>query len=103
MRISDSLRRHGHAGRTICLKIKFADFSVITRSHTGQDNVDSAEAIYTTACDLLAAEPLPQPVRLIGISVSGFDIRSVRLFLPGINWQNGTAKRPKPNSDYFRG
>lgn len=92
MRIGQSLRRHGHAGRTITLKIKFADFSTITRSHTGQENVDAAEDIYTVACALLAAEPLPQPVRLIGISVSGFDVRHVRLFLPGVQWQHSKSK-----------
>lgn len=90
-RISASLQRHGHAGRTICLKIKFSDFTTITRSHTAPENVDSAEAIYAAASALLDNEPLPQPVRLIGISVSGFTRRARQLYLPGIQWCGGIA------------
>lgn len=100
MRISASLRRHGHAGRTISLKIKFADFTIITRSRTILENVNSAERIYAAACSLLDDEPLPQPVRLIGISVSGFDQRPMRLFLPGVDWHKDTTDR-KPTHLYM--
>lgn len=93
MRISESMRRHGHAGRTISLKIKFADFSIITRSCTIAENTDSSDIIYAAACSLLDNEPLPQPVRLIGISVSGFEQRPMQLFLPGVDWNITPGKR----------
>ena len=34
-------------------------------------------------CDLLRELPLPQPVRLIGLGVSGFDAPVAQLLLPG--------------------
>ncbi len=71
-RVGRRLRRHGYKGRTVTLKIKFADFKMITRSKTLDEPTRSTRRIFTTAADLLREEPLPQKVRLIGISVSNF-------------------------------
>lgn len=83
-KVGDSLRKHGVAGRTVTLKIKFADFQLITRSRTLPARTDSSRIIFEIAADLLANEPLEKPVRLIGVGLSGFDIRSEQLFLPGL-------------------
>jgi len=62
-------------GRTITLKIRFSDFRLITRSHTLPVYTDAFEEIGSTAHHLLQAVmvPAPEPVRLLGISVSNFD------------------------------
>lgn len=83
-RISDSLQTRGQAGRTITLKIKFSDFTQITRSRTLEYRISSAKEIFQTAAAILRAIRLPQPARLIGISVSGFDPRPEQLPLPGL-------------------
>jgi DNA polymerase IV len=68
-RVGRELRSEGYAGRTITLKLRFADFSTITRSHTGEPTQDGLE-IYREASALLARVTLRQAVRLIGLSVS---------------------------------
>ncbi|WP_297262436.1 DNA polymerase IV [uncultured Desulfovibrio sp.] len=84
-RVGASLRRHGWQGRTITLKIKFADFRQITRSRTLPDPTCATQTIFETACDLLRQEPLPQPVRLVGLGVSGFDVPPPQqALLPGL-------------------
>jgi DNA polymerase-4 len=68
-RVARELRAEGLAGRTVTLKLRFADFSTITRSHTVDPTQDGLD-IYREASLLLARVALRQPVRLIGLSVS---------------------------------
>lgn len=83
-RVSESLRARGLAGRTVTLKIKFADFTQITRAHTIDQRIDDANAIYDIGASILQELSLPQPVRLLGICVSGFEARHEQLPLPGL-------------------
>ena len=69
-RVARELRASGYAGRTVTLKLRYADFRTITRRHTG-DLTQDGLAIYRAARALFDAIELPQPVRLIGLSVSG--------------------------------
>ncbi len=69
-RVARELRAEGYAGRTVTLKLRFADFSTITRSHTGDPTQDGL-TVYREARALLDRVVLRQPVRLIGLSVSG--------------------------------
>jgi DNA polymerase-4 len=69
-RVGRELRAEGFAGRTVTLKLRFADFRTISRSHTGDPTQDGL-TIYREASALLARVVLHQPVRLIGLSVSG--------------------------------
>ena len=68
-RVARELRAGGYAGRCVTLKLRFADFSTLTRRHTGDPTQDGL-AIYRRARALLDRIPLRQPVRLIGLSVS---------------------------------
>lgn len=89
-RVGASLRRHGWQGRTVTLKIKFADFRQITRSRTLSAPVCATRTIFDIACDLLRQETLPQPVRLIGLGVSGFDAPPPQqALLPGLSAPGG--------------
>ena len=81
-RVGASLRRHGLAGRTITLKIKYADFRQITRSKSLAEPTDSTRAIFEEACRLLDALHFADKVRLIGLGVSNFDGGSRQLPLP---------------------
>ncbi len=69
-RVARELRAEGYAGRTVTLKLRFADFSTITRSHTSDPTQDGL-TVYREARALLDRVVLRQPVRLIGLSVSG--------------------------------
>jgi DNA polymerase-4 len=79
-RIGRELRGLGKKGLTVTLKIKFQDFSSITRSRTLTRPTDITTEVFEAARTLLATEKLPQPVRLIGTGVSNF--RFVQAELP---------------------
>jgi len=68
-RVGRELRGAGYAGRTVTLKLRFADFSTITRAQTGDPTQDGL-AIYRRVEALFSRVRLTQAVRLIGVSVS---------------------------------
>ncbi|MFQ5827761.1 MAG: DNA polymerase IV [Candidatus Methylomirabilia bacterium] len=72
-RVAHELRHEGFVGRTVTLKLRFADFRTIRRSRTGEPTQDGLE-IFRRARDLLGQTTLAGPVRLIGISVSGLSL-----------------------------
>lgn len=55
---------------TITLKIKYADFSQITRSHTLSTAFDSAESAHYWLNKLFADIPRDLPIRLVGVTYS---------------------------------
>lgn len=66
--------RTGTRGRTVTLKIKWSDFSQITRSRSQNSAIGSVAELKAIARAILADEfPLPSTVRLIGVSVSSLD------------------------------
>lgn len=81
-RVGERLRKNGFRGRTVTLKVKFADFRQITRSRTLGWRTDCTMTIFDTARKLLDEEPLQEAVRLIGLSVSGFRGQAEQMFLP---------------------
>jgi DNA polymerase-4 len=73
----DKVWRHcenkGTRGRTVTLKVKFADFELISRSRTVVAPVVRCEELANLTTELLRALfPMKKPVRLLGVSVSGF-------------------------------
>ena len=81
-RVGRSLRRQGLRGRVVTLKVKYADFRIITRRTTLPLPTCATETIYETACTLLDALALQGKVRLIGVGVSRFSSGDRQLFLP---------------------
>jgi len=69
-RVARELREEGYAARCVTLKLRFADFSTLTRRHTDDPTQDGL-LIYRRARALLDRIPLRQAVRLIGLSASG--------------------------------
>jgi DNA polymerase IV len=70
--VARQLRKNNLAGRTIKLKIRWPDFTTLTRQTTLNDPTDQDDIIMRTALDLLRAVRKPnQAVRLIGVGVSG--------------------------------
>lgn len=61
-------------GRTLTLKIKFADFQQITRSRSFAQPVGSPEQLTYLAHELLRTQmPLPKGVRLLGVSLANLE------------------------------
>lgn len=81
--IGMTARRHGKKGRTIHITLKYSDFQVVTRQ-TSIPATCATKEIYQAGCGLLEQNwNRLHPVRLIGISLSGFneDCSSAQLSL----------------------
>jgi len=64
----------GTRGRTVTLKVKYADFQQITRSRSFGDFVPSVAVLESTALDLLAPLlPVRLGVRLLGVTLSSLN------------------------------
>ena len=73
----DKVWRHcedkGTRGRTVTLKVKFADFELTSRSRTVAGTIGSNSELAKVTAELLKVlHPMKKAVRLLGVSVSGF-------------------------------
>lgn len=69
-KVGRRLRKTLSAGRTVTLKVRFSDFSLITRSHTLDRYIDLDSEIFETARTMLLPTKWKLPIRLLGVSVS---------------------------------
>jgi DNA polymerase-4 len=66
--------KHSIRGRTVTLKVKYADFQQITRSRTQHVPVTGAADLLGIANDLLAGVfPTPKGIRLLGVTLSSLE------------------------------
>ncbi|HEX3908118.1 MAG TPA: DNA polymerase IV [Mycobacteriales bacterium] len=71
-RTAARLRAAELVGRTVSIKVRFADFTTITRSRTLRDPTDVARVVYDTARGLYDALGLQRArLRLVGVRVEG--------------------------------
>ncbi|HJR80723.1 MAG TPA: DNA polymerase IV [Anaerolineales bacterium] len=70
--VAKQLRENNLAGKTIKLKLRWPDFTTLTRQTTLNQPTDQSEEIEQAALELLKSVRKPkQAVRLIGVGVSG--------------------------------
>jgi DNA polymerase-4 len=71
--VAAHLRRDGLCARTVTTKLRYADFSIRSRSTTLPTPVDEPERIGDLACGLLdrGLRDRPGALRLVGVGVSG--------------------------------
>jgi DNA polymerase-4 len=85
-RVTRRLRRAARTARTVVLRLRFADFTRATRSHTLAAPTDDTEVLLRAARTLLAtAAPLiaSRGITLVGVSLTGLDgDAGVQLELP---------------------
>lgn len=70
-RAAGTLRSRQLHGRTVSIKVRYADFRTITRSRTLGVATNLAREVYATACALLDEQVPAGAVRLIGVRVEG--------------------------------
>ena len=71
-RTAERMRSHELCGRTVTLKVRYANFSTITRSKTLGGEIDTAPEIFEVARGrFLKLDKAGQRIRLIGVSISG--------------------------------
>ena len=66
-RVGARLRKHGWEARTIAIKVRFADFTTISRSQTLPEPTAVGQRIGEAARDLFGSVERPLPVRLVGV------------------------------------
>ncbi len=86
-KVATRLRKHGLIGRTVFLKLRYSDFTTVTRRITLEEPTCLSETIFTEAKTLLRerTEAGRRPVRLIGVGMAGFNGKPGRqksLFAP---------------------
>jgi len=73
-RVFTELKEESKLARTVTLKIKYADFQLVTRRRTFDDFLASPAEVFQAARGLLErTEAGRRPVRLAGISLSNFE------------------------------
>ncbi|MCE7858933.1 MAG: DNA polymerase IV [Chloroflexi bacterium CFX2] len=86
------LRKNDLAGKTVKIKIRWPDFTTLTRQVTLPTLTDNEDEIYRAAVKLMNAVRKPdQAVRLIGVGVSGIGAPVRQLSL----WDVGSEKSRK--------
>lgn len=83
LRLSEDLKRKGVLAKTIGVKLRYADFHVITRDLTLPMAVDDGAEIRKAAGECLKRFPLEQRIRLLGVRASGL--------LPAAGMAKGSA------------
>jgi DNA polymerase-4 len=80
--VATALQRHGQVARTVTTKLRYADFSIRSRSMSLEAGIDAAETIGDLACQQLdrGLSDRPGALRLVGVGVSGLaDFRQLSL------------------------
>ena len=70
--VSRRLRRRNLGAHTVQVKVRYSDFTTLTRQISVEEPVSETKEIYRLGCFLLARDRLvTRPLRLLGIGVSG--------------------------------
>jgi len=81
-------------GRTVNLKIKYADFKVITRSKTFPSFISDYETLFKAGTELLSLVDLSPKVRLIGVGIKNIEEE--------VSWMDDTQLRIQFKEDEER-
>ena len=72
-KVALSLEKHQKAGKTVVLKIRYADFSTLTKRRTLEQETKEVEVIERVSHEIYdSLEEQPRGVRLLGLTVTGF-------------------------------
>jgi len=71
--LCETLARAERRGRTIGIKVRFDDFSTVTRARSIDAAVNDTSTVGQVALDLLRRLDPRRPVRLLGVRVAGLD------------------------------
>ena len=70
--LSEKLKHRRLAAHTVQVKVRYSDFTTLTRQISMEEPITGAEQIYRLGCHLLARHKLvTRPLRLLGLGVSG--------------------------------
>jgi DNA polymerase-4 len=107
--VAARLRAAGWVGRTVSIKIRFADFTTITRSRTMAEATDVGREIYSQAATLYDALGLQRArLRLVGVRVeklspAGVAGHQIALDEPEAGWREAETAVDRAVARFGRG
>lgn len=75
-KVGRRMRRNGYRGRTVSLTLRYADFTTFSRQRRLPRSLCHGPDVFSAAIGIFRDIGLKQPVRLVGLSVSGLALRS---------------------------
>jgi DNA polymerase-4 len=108
-KVAARLRQQGYVARTVVIKVRFADFSTITRSRTLHSPTDVGRDIYATARELYDALGLQRArIRLVGVRGEGLldaedAARQLALGEPELGWREAEQAVDRATARFGRG
>lgn len=95
-------RRYGVAGQTVTLTLRYADFSTFSRQRVQGAAIHRSRDIYHASLKILDGLLLTQPIRLLGIRLSGlrYGISQLALFEEERRCEQLTASLDEVNDRY---
>jgi len=72
-RVASRLRRKELQGSRVTLKVKYTDFTTITKSKTLNIGISNGSVIFQQATELMEKTDSSRPIRLLGITLSTLD------------------------------
>lgn len=97
--VSSRLRANRLQGRTVTLKVRYGDFTTITRSHSLQHPLASTAELVKIATALLLATDTRPGVRLLGVGVSSLEERASAACEQLVLWDETEAEEGRPHVD----
>lgn len=97
--VAARLRAAGLSGRTVSLKVRYGDFTTITRSRTLAASVDTGQAIARAAAALLDQVRVDPGVRLLGVSMANLANAGTRQLTFELGSEAGAVADPDPGAD----
>jgi DNA polymerase-4 len=85
LRVADDLERKGVSGRTIGIKLRYDDFSTVTRDVTLAAATADAHVIRRAAAECLRRVPLEKRLRLMGIRIGSLTAKDAAAHAPAAN------------------
>ncbi|MEX2372311.1 MAG: DNA polymerase IV, partial [Dehalococcoidia bacterium] len=95
-RVGADLRKQGRRARTVSLKVRWPDFTTLSRSHTSERPIQSTAAILEVARALLdevMRTEGPRPVRLLGVAVTNLVDDEMQLALDDLDLRRAGTPR----------
>jgi DNA polymerase-4 len=107
--VAGRVRAHGVVARTFTLKVRFADFTTITRSKTLPDATDTSHDVYATIVALFDGLHLQRArIRLVGVKADGLRPASERseqlaFDTPEHGWRDADRAKDKAVARFGKG
>ncbi len=86
-RVFESLDKQQLKARTVTVKVKYADFQQVTRAHSAEHIIKLTDLKKIIPLLLEKTEAGHKPVRLVGLSMSGFDLPSTETVQPQLDFE----------------